>query len=84
MSGKISVHQFSQIDDPLQERKVDHSLSKIFVITLTATLARANNWTAIVEFAKPYKDWLSNFVDISKGIPSHDTLERVFLLINPI
>ena len=84
MSDKIPFHQFSQIDDPRQEGKVDHSLSKIFVITLTATLAGADNWTAIVEFAKPREEWLSSLVDMSNGIPSHDTLERVFSLINPI
>jgi hypothetical protein len=81
---KISFHQFSQIDDPHKEGKIDHSLSKIFVITLTVTLAGADNWAAIVEFAKPREERLSSLVDMSNGIPSHDTLERVFSLISPI
>lgn len=84
MTDSIPFEQFSIVDDPRQSGKVAHPLSKIFVITLTATLAGADNWTAIVEFAKPRTDWLSRFVDMSTGIPSHDTLERVFSLINPI
>ena len=84
MPDTISFHPFSIVEDPRQEGKVAHPLSKIFVITLTATLAGANNWRAITEFAKPRIDWLSSFVDMSAGIPSHDTLERVFSLINPV
>jgi predicted transposase YbfD/YdcC len=51
---------------------------------LTTVLAGADNWTAIVEFAKHCKDRLSSLVDMSEGIPSHDTLERIFSLINPV
>lgn len=83
MPDNMSFQPFSQVSDPRQQGKINHSLSKIFVITLTATLAGADNWTAIVEFAKPRIEWLSQFVDMSKGIPSHDTMERVFSLINP-
>jgi len=84
MIDSIPFHQFSIVDDPRQTGKVAHPLSKIFVITLTATLAGADNWTAIVEFAKARIDWLSGYIDLSTGIPSHDTLERVFSLINPV
>lgn len=78
-----SFSPFSQVDDPRQQGKINHSLSKILIITFTATLAGADSWTAIIEFAKPRIDWLSAFVDMSTGIPSHDTLERVFSLIDP-
>lgn len=84
MTDSIPFQQFSIVEDPRQTGKIAHPLSKIFVITLTATLAGADNWTAIVEFAKPRIDWLSGFVDMSTGVPSHDTLERVFSLINPV
>ena len=84
MKDSIPFQQFSIVDDPRQKGKVAHPLSKIFVITLTATLAGADNWSAMIEFAKARINWLSGFVDMSTGIPSHDTLERVFSLINPI
>ena len=34
-------------------------------------------------WAKAKQDWLSGFLDLSKGIPSHDTFGRVFSLLSP-
>ena len=84
MTDKIPFQQFSIVNDPRQKEKIAHPLSKIFVITLTATLAGADNYTAIVEFAKARINWFSGFIDMSTGVPSHDTLERVFSLIDPV
>ena len=78
MTDNIPFQQFSIIDDPRQKGKILHPLLKIFVITLSATLAGADNWTAIVEFAKARIDWLSGFVDMSTGVPSHDTWNEFF------
>ncbi|PWY54038.1 ISAs1 family transposase [Legionella qingyii] len=35
-------------------------------------------------FAKTRRRWLSQFIDLSQGIPSHQTLARVFSLIEPL
>jgi len=34
-------------------------------------------------FAKAKKTWLKRFLELPNGIPSHDTLRRVFLLLHP-
>ncbi|WP_238583449.1 transposase family protein, partial [Legionella israelensis] len=35
-------------------------------------------------FARSRKRWLSQFIDVSEGLPSHHTLARVFSLIDPL
>lgn len=50
---------------------------------LAATLVGADDWGAMEILARFRKQWLSTIVDVSSGIPSADTLARVFSLINP-
>ena len=44
------------IEDVRQERKVRHKLKDILVIVLFATLAGADDWVEIAEFAEVYED----------------------------
>ena len=34
-------------------------------------------------FAKQKEEWLSEFLDMSEGVPSHDTFSRVFSVLEP-
>src|SRR5205085_4115626 len=38
----------------------------------------AADFQEVVLFGHKRKDWLARFLDLSNGIPSHDTFERVF------
>jgi predicted transposase YbfD/YdcC len=82
---RLSIKKhFRKLKDPRLERHKRHLLLDIIAITLCATICGANDWQEIEIFAKSRHDWLKRFLRLPNGIPSHDTLERVFDRLNPI
>ena len=77
------VEFFADMPDPRLDRKKQHELIDIFVVTLCAVLTGAESWTEIEQFGKVKQEWLRRFVRLDNGIPSHDTFGRVFSLIDP-
>jgi predicted transposase YbfD/YdcC len=65
------------VNDYRHESYVLHKLSDILMITLLATLANANEWIEIEDFAKSKKNWLIKFLELPNGIPSDDTFREV-------
>ena len=77
--GVVAIRaRFSQLTDPRIERTKRHLLLDMVVIALCAALCGANSWADVERFGKAKLDWLSRFLDLPNGIPSHDTLGRVF------
>ncbi|MEO1668704.1 MAG: ISAs1 family transposase [Chloroflexota bacterium] len=64
------------------EGKCDHKLIDMIVITLCAVLCGAESWTGVETFGKSKEKWLSSFLDLDHGIPSHDTMGAVFARVN--
>lgn len=73
---------FDDMPDPRLDRSKLHSLSDIVLLTLIAVLGGADNWVHIENFGKAHEEWLRGFLDLPHGVPSHDTLGRVFRLID--
>lgn len=73
----------SKLEDPRIERNKRHSLLDIIMIVLAAIICRIDSWEEIEEWANLHKQWLSSFLELANGIPSHDTLRRVFQRISP-
>ena len=73
---------FSHIDDPRQEKKVDHLLSEVLFMTVLAVIAGADDFNEIAKYAKMKYKWLSVFLKLPGGIPSHDTFNRVLCMID--
>jgi len=44
----------------------------------------AQSFTQMEEFGKAKREWLSKFLDLSHGIPSHDTFNNVFARLDPV
>ena len=84
MNSKNIFDQFSSITDFRQSGKIKHPLVNIITITLCATLCGADDWDAIEDYGHAKFEWLSSFLDMSSGVPSHDTISRVFSLLDPI
>jgi len=59
-------------------------LEAILVIAVCAVIAGASDFQEIAIFADKRRDWLARFLDLSKGIPAHDTFERVFARLDPV
>lgn len=84
LEGTFLTH-FKSLDDPRlnTHRNFRHNLGDIFVITILATICGADNWVEIERFGLAKQDWLKTFLELPNGIPSHDTLSRVFALLEP-
>ena len=53
----------------------------IIMLVFFATLANADDWVEIEVFGKEHEDFLRNYLELPYGIPSHDTLQRVFAMV---
>ena len=73
---------FDAIPDPRREQGRRHALSDLFALTLCAVTAGANDFVAVEAFGHAQIDWLRRFFPMRGGVPSHDTLSRVFALLD--
>jgi predicted transposase YbfD/YdcC len=74
---------FGKIADPRIDRTKLHKLIDIIIIAICAVICGAEGWEEIEEFGKEKQEWLENMLELPNGIPSHDTINRVFSKINP-
>ena len=72
-----------EISDARMEGKVRHPLSTIIFVALCGILCGCENWDDIRDYCAVKKDWLSQYINLTNGIPSSDTFRRVFTLLNP-
>jgi len=53
------------------------------LLVLSAVLCGADDWDAIELFGREQVSWLRKYGNFQQGIPSHDTINRVFSAISP-
>jgi predicted transposase YbfD/YdcC len=80
--ASLSKH-FENLTDPRAEHSIDHLLIDIVIITICAVICGANNWVEIENYGHAKKEWLETFLELPHGIPSHDTLMRLFARLKP-
>lgn len=84
MEQKKSLMEcFVGIYDPRVKGRCSHQLIDIMVITICAVLCGAEGWDEIEEFGLSREEWFKGFLELPNGIPSHDTIARVFAIIDP-
>lgn len=69
---------FATLTDPRIERTKRHELLDIVVIAICAVICGADSWENIEQYGHAKREWLSTFLALPNGIPSHDTFARVF------
>src|ERR1051326_3254442 len=74
---------FAHLRDPRINRRKRHLLIDIIAIALCGVICGADDWQAIATFARRRKAWLQTFLALPNGLPSHDTLGRVFDRLDP-
>jgi predicted transposase YbfD/YdcC len=75
---------FAVVHDPRRQHPTTlHSLEAILTMTILATIGGAQNWVEIEQWGQAHHQWLAEFLDLTHGIPSHDTCGRVFALLEP-
>jgi predicted transposase YbfD/YdcC len=74
---------FSEVIDPRSAQARLHELVDILSLSVLAVIAGAEGWEDIEEFGRQKHSWLKKFLRLPHGIPSHDTISRVFRLLRP-
>lgn len=69
---------FGDIKDPRIDRKKRHKLIDIIIIAICGVMCGADGWEEIEEICKASLDKFKGFLELPNGIPSHDTIARVF------
>ena len=82
LNGRMLIELFETIPDPRMTRKREHKLVDILVITFCGVFSRCRSWYEIEEFAEARQDFFKSILELPNGIPSHDTLNRVFQLLD--
>jgi predicted transposase YbfD/YdcC len=75
--------QFEVVEDPRIDRHKRYDLLNILVFAFVAIMSDQQSWYEIRAFCMANLDWFSSYIDVSAGVPSHDTFRRVFSLLNP-
>ena len=81
-SGSLLTH-FETLEDPQTSHLVEHPLREIIGLTICAVIYGAETWEEIAAYGHSKSEWLKTFLGLPNGIPSHDTIARVFALLEP-
>ena len=76
------IGYISKLDDPRAPYNQKHKFIDIVTITVLGTLCGADSWNEIAEWGEANKKWLGKFLDLDNRISSHDTINRVFQMID--
>ena len=76
---------FAELRDPRVQLKCVHNFMDIILIVVCATIGGADDFVSVAQFAKAKEEWFRDRLglQLDSGIPSHDTLNRVFAIIHP-
>jgi predicted transposase YbfD/YdcC len=72
------IRAFADLEDPRQTHKVKHNLQEVIALAIIAVLSNAQSWTQIEAFGQAKEAWLRHWLALENGIPTHDTIQRVF------
>jgi predicted transposase YbfD/YdcC len=73
---------FETLQDPRIDRCKRHRLGDILFLAVCAMIAGANDFVGMQKFGHAKRQWLRKFLELPNGIPSHDTIGRVFALLD--
>ena len=76
------MEHWSKLDDPRGDRGKRHKLIDVITIAICAVICGADSWVDVEVFGNSKKEWLSTFLDLPHGIPSHDTFGKVFAVLD--
>jgi predicted transposase YbfD/YdcC len=81
-AGSIKRH-FRRLLDPRVAGRTKHLLVDIIVMAICGVIADCDDWSDIAQFASEREGWFKRFLKLPGGVPSHDTFERVFAVLDP-
>jgi predicted transposase YbfD/YdcC len=76
------VEAFEGISDPRVVGRSKYDLVEMLVLSVCAMVCGVDDFVGIEAWGNERIDWLRRFVKLENGIPSHDTLGRLFGLLD--
>ena len=73
---------FGTIDDPRSHINQQHDIVDILLIGIISVICGAETWKQMVEFSSSKEEFLRKFLKLENGIPSEDTINRLFSAID--
>jgi hypothetical protein len=67
----------------LRAANIRHRLVDLIVTAIRAVICDCDSSDEVEAFARSMERWLGSFLDLCHGVPPHDTLERVFVRLDP-
>ena len=74
---------FAKLPDPRKERNRLYSLIDMVAVLLTGMICGANDIMAAYLWAQHLENWFVSMGLCLNGLPSYDTLNRVFCFLDP-
>jgi predicted transposase YbfD/YdcC len=74
---------FQEITDPRRDLGKRHELLDVLILSLSGLLCGCESWMDVADYARTKQEWFETFLDLPNGIPSHDTFDRIFRLLDP-
>jgi predicted transposase YbfD/YdcC len=77
------IDYLGNVADPrTKEHKILHKLSDILFMSIAAVICGAEDWYEIEDYARDKEAWLRTILELPAGIPSHDTFNRIFSILD--
>ena len=70
------------IKDTRQQSKITYKLWDIIICVIVASFADVYDWEDIEMFVKTHYKWFKSFLQMTGGVPSYQTYENVFAIID--
>lgn len=76
---------FETIEDSRQQGKIKYNMLETIIITIIAVIAGAEHWNEIEMYCKAKEEWFREKIglELKNGIPTDDTIARIFAIIKP-
>ena len=75
-------NHFEVLEDSRDVRGKRHELINILIMTIYGILCGYTDFTNLADFLKVHEDYFTNLLNLKNGVPSHDTLSKVFSIID--
>ena len=78
----LSVY-FDHLEDPRLDRRKKYPLCEIIFLAIFGALHGIESWRGLEVLGEARLDFLRKFFEFKEGVPSHQTISRVFSILKP-
>lgn len=78
----FTTNFFEQLEDNRRSLSKLHNLNNILVMAIIAVICGVDSWNDIEEYCLAKEEWISKFLKLKNGFPSHDPFNRIISRID--